>query len=821
MSARDARARRLARLAAQVDWSKVVDPYTGERYGPEMPHGLWAADPATAGRTCETLHYVAVGDGSSVRGAAAEMLPFLVAAARDAEVTVRFAILRTIAGVARTGNTAPTAKVEPLLEGRWRPTVDATWPDAWERASAGLLPLLDADDDMVRAGAVDALAQAAAHADSLVTRFATRFDDEPVRWVAQRLVLGVGELARHAAGHREEALAWLRHRMTVSGKDDEEPDVCEDVDAWIAWDEEIRHDVRLEAVEALRRALPGYADPRYARVTTDALLASRTTSDCPPAEYRSSRVGVITEADRRLGADLPGRLALAHTLLHHVGPAEREGGLEVAASLMSRWRSAVPALLPAVAGLVDDRCPENRVLALRVLAMCGTAARPWAGLVATRLTAADEPHGPAREYAVRALSRMGDDRCVPHLTELLAVQGGFAHRPTGSADGRSDRDDVCFTEALASFAAHSGTLLDPLLAHLKKAGDRWHPYWSVLRRWHRDGARIVPRMIELLDAEETLMIAAYALLRSESGAVAAAHRERLRERVELPAGPHTKDLAHISPFDHLVITGDDEPVRALLRRLPNGGGFPVPGPRLPESVFLHACATLGGEVGAPGAGRLREMFHAALSRKPARWSDAPNGAVERARALWRVTGDADDVLPGLLELTAHSAMDVYQTPGGVAALELLAEVAATHPPVAERVAGRLRATATARITHDNRFDAMRAVRSLWRLTSDPRQVVPALAELVRICPPPGSAAPTVLDPLRLLAEVGAAAPASVARVVPALHALLGADERPVHHDGRRAVRDDDALCAAIRAVLDAGAAKDGTAGTDAGGRAVP
>ncbi|MGW4233133.1 hypothetical protein ACWEF9_28345 [Streptomyces sp. NPDC004980] len=145
------------------------------------------------------------------------------------------------------------------------------------------------------------------------------------------------------------------------------------------------------------------------------------------------------------------------------------------------------------------------------------------------------------------------------------------------------------------------------------------------------------------------------------------------------------------------------------------------------------------------------MFHAALSRKPDFWSHAPRGAVERARALWRVTGDSSEVLPGLLELTARSALDVYRTPGGIEALVLLAEVAATRPPVAERVAQQLAATARVRIRHGNCSDAMRSVQSLWQLTSDPRQVVPALVDLVRVCPPPGSSGATILTPLRLLA----------------------------------------------------------------------
>lgn len=564
MSAQDTRAQRLARLAAQVDWSKVADLYTGERYGPEVLAGLWATDRVTADRTCTDLRFAAIGDGSSVSGAAAEILPFLVEAARDPDVTVRFEILLTIADIAGTGNTAPTAKADRILEGRWRPTVDTRWPAAWERAAEELLPLLDDSDYAVRAGAVRALAQSAAHADSLITRFRTRFDDEPDLWSAGCLVLGVGELARHATRRRDEALAWLRHRMTVEGKS-EEPDIDEDVDAWLAWDEEIRHDVRLQAVEALCRALPGHADPLYAPVTTAALLASSAATAYPPAECFSSPIDVITAADRRLGADLPGRLALAHALLRHGGTDERAGGLRIAASLMSRWRSAVPALLPAVAERVGDARPENRVFALQVLAMCGAAARPWADLVATQLTPAGEPDELTWEHALWALSRMGDDRCVPYLAELLRTRGDFAHRPTGSADRRWNRSDLSFAEALAPFAAHTDVLLAPLVAHIKRTAKQWHPYFSILQQWHRDGANVVPRLFELLDDDAMLTVSTHALLRPPGEPAAGeqiAHDHRsdamatVRSLCQLPSDPR-----QVAPLLHALLEADERPVR--------------------------------------------------------------------------------------------------------------------------------------------------------------------------------------------------------------------------------------------------------------------
>ncbi|WP_222724130.1 HEAT repeat domain-containing protein [Streptomyces sp. OR43] len=508
MSAQETRAEQLARLAARTDWSKVTDAYTGERYGPDVLAELWATDRITADDTCTNLRFAAIGDGSSVSGAAAEILPFLVEAARDPDVTVRFEVLRTIADIAGTGNTAPTAKVDRILEGRWRPTVDARWPATWERAAEELLPLLDDSDSLIRAGAVRALAQSAAHADWLIADFRARFDVEAGLWSAGRLVLGVGELARHGTGRREEALAWLRHRMTVEGKG-AEPDIDQDLDAWIAWDEEIRHDVRLQAVEALCRALPGHADPLYAHVTTAALLASSAASAYPPAECFSSRIDDITEADRRLGADLPGRLALAHALLRHDRRDERAGGLRIAAALISRWRSAVPALLPTVAERVSDAHPENRVFALRVLAMCGAAAHPWADLVAARLCPAEEPNEPTREHAAWALSRMGDERCVPYLVELLRTRGDFAHRPTGSIDRRWSRSDLSLAEALAPFAAHSDVLLASLPEDLAAGEQIPHDHRSdamaVVRRLCRlpaDPAQMAPHLRALLDADE-------------------------------------------------------------------------------------------------------------------------------------------------------------------------------------------------------------------------------------------------------------------------------------------------------------------------------
>ncbi|UPT43651.1 hypothetical protein [Streptomyces sp. WAC00303] len=250
-----------ARFATEVDWTKVVDLYIpgpDGQYGPDLLERLWSPDLRTAEDAQATLHFACCGDGGSVSPAAAEVLPFLVEAVRDPAVAVRVRtqILETLAVLARAGNDARASGPGPRLGGRWR-TAPAAWPAAWDRAVDALLPLLADDeegDEDVRAGVAAVLARATHRADGLVGRFLARFDDEPHLPAAEQLVLAVGELAPHAVERREDAVVWLRQRTTDAGKG-EEPDMDDDIDAWLAWMEQHGHDVRTAAVVALRRAL--------------------------------------------------------------------------------------------------------------------------------------------------------------------------------------------------------------------------------------------------------------------------------------------------------------------------------------------------------------------------------------------------------------------------------------------------------------------------------------------------------------------------------------------------------------------------------------
>ncbi|WP_254875201.1 MULTISPECIES: HEAT repeat domain-containing protein [unclassified Streptomyces] len=787
------------RFAEEVDWSKVVDPYVpGPPYGPDLLERLWSPDLRTADNACANLHAACCGDGSWVGLAALEVLPFLVEAARDPAVKVRTDVLEVLADLARAGNNACAA--EPgARPGRWRTRAPAAWPAAWERAVDALLPGLADDAEEIRAGVAAALARTPGRADDLIDRFRARFEEEPELSVAEELVVSVGELTPHAVERGEEAVVWLRQRMHDAGKG-EEPDIDDELEAWLAWMDQHGHDVRLAAIDALRRALPGRPDPAYARITAEVLLIPAPPGTPRHWEYRSQFVGRAIDADAQLDDDLPGRLAIARTLLRQGTPARHEAGLRIAATLMSRWRSAVPELLAGVAELIDAPDPDNRAFALRILAMCGAAARPWADRVAAHLTEDDEPHEPARRHAVWALSRLGDERCVPALAAglLNGRSTGFVPSPFDDSACAWQKSDLNYYEALGPFADHVDTLLGPLLVRARAALSTGRDaYYGIVRRWHEDGGPVVETLTERLDGDGALAEAAYVLWGLGAGPVLADRRDELRELLGPPQ--FWPDLKRVDPFAHFALTGDGEPLLALLC-VPGESPFPEVSAQATDRHRVRACTALG-PLASDAAGWLREAFQDALREKPSDPSSPPKGAVERARALWRVTGDAEEVVPGLLELTANSTDKAYSTPGGVEPLLLLAEVAATHPPVVDRVADRLYATARARIDGDW-FQAMELLRALWRLTGDGRRVAPAVAELVRIRPP-GGTPPTIVEPVRFLAEIATADPACAAEVAPRVRHLLDTDERPVTHDQWRAVLSDEALLAAVRVVVGA------------------
>ncbi|WP_157964110.1 HEAT repeat domain-containing protein [Actinocorallia populi] len=783
----------MAARLENVDWSVVISPGTARRHGPELVLDLWRPEAAEA--ALRTLRQVCAL-GEYLYPAAAELLPVLVEAAADPAVSVRARLVECVGEIAATaaGVEAEGRVVRPpamaYLRAGPRPApaeqartrrMTGDWSQVWGGAVTGLVALLDDPSWEVRRSAATALAQATGRADEVTALLQRRFEAEKVTAVAERLVDSVGRLADRT-GRPADAVAWLRARLTRA--------------------DEARPDVRLAAVRALRHVLPGHDDPAYARAVTGALLSPGRPFSIRDGGLFDLDASEVCAADALLGGDLPGRLALARALLRHGEPRRRTGGIQAAVMLMADRRAAVPALLPAVAALAGDPLPDNRALALRALAMCGTASRPWADAAAAHLTPDGEPDPRVRTQALWALCRMGDDRGVPVLAERMATpvrekRDGFRDWRPESNQGRWRDLEPNFCEMLAPFAAHHDVLLPALMVKMAARHDRIH-YPRVLVRWHRDGAPVVPALVGLLDTGNAVW-AAHALAAIDPGPVAAGRERRLRallgsaedEGMRRLRGPRdSSSRVRLDPIAYWHLTGDPGPALAILR---SG--------RLFAGQRDEVCAALG-PAAAGEADRLRrELPSAAPARVPF-----------LLRTLWRVTGDPGEAVPALLDLSAPYSRRGPAAAENATALMTLAEMAAADPSVAAQASDRLRDALRdpARLGHER---TLVIARVLWRAGGRPDEVAPALTFLAASLGEPADRLAlffTRLETLALLAEAAAADPVAVAPALPGLRALADADERPLTHRHWRvpvrrhwrSVEADDVLRAAVQAVLD-------------------
>ncbi|ACZ88889.1 hypothetical protein Sros_6159 [Streptosporangium roseum DSM 43021] len=811
-----------------VNWSVVLNPGTAAGYGPRLVTDLWRAEAAEA--AVRTLRRVC-GVGEYLYPAAVELLPFMTLAAADPAVPVRALLVESIGEIAATaaraealGRPMRLPAMASLRTGlgasaasQVRRVTAASWPSVWDRVVTDLCALLDDPVQPVRRSTAVALAQATGRAEEVTQLLQSRCAAEHDPVVAEHLLAALGELATHAAEpRRQEIVTWLQAHLTLGdaalahgdphpsphnphltsadlhpnpgdlhpapgdGRPaDPHPNLGDGSSAGGG-----RPEVRVAVVRALRRVVPGHDDPAYARAVAEVLLDPGWRPSTQRADLFDLQASEVREIGELLGGDLPGLLALTRALLSHDRPEHRTGGLELAAALLADRRSAVPALLPALARLVDDPLPANRALALRTLAMCGTASRPWADAAAAHATPVGEPDPLVRTQALWALAKMGDDRCVPLLAVRMAA-GPRRERRDGFRDwlplsnvGRWSDLELNFCELLTPLHAHHRDLLLPLMAKMAARHDRLH-YPLVLAAWHRAGVPVVPDLVELLDTEHALW-AAHALGAIGPGPVVAGRERGLRKLLG-PLDPGGRDPARIDPLIHWRLTGDTEPVLTALDS---------------EDTLSWYRAEIYAELG-PAAAGAAEWLRQELRTLP------PLAALRHLRALWRVTGDAGEVVPALLALSAPGTGASDTVP----ALITLTEIAPTGE-VLDRLRNLIHQAR--RLGHRH---TLALARALWRHSRRAEEIVPALMTLVeQVTEPSGWLPRSRLEPLALLAEVAAADPEGVVPALPRLRALLDPGQRPftyrnwrpVERRHWRSVEDDEALRAAARAVLDAG-----------------
>ncbi|MBT2451417.1 hypothetical protein J7F03_31005 [Streptomyces sp. ISL-43] len=612
----------LARLDA-VDWHALKHAYGTAEDVPGLLRDLYRLDKAAD--AAEVLFTHVHHQGGGVYSSAPAALPYVIAAAADPAIAtdVRLDLLCLVGALADAANTA-------------RPHfVTSAWPAAWDLAVADLLPLLDDPVAVIRTAVASALAEARHRADEVISALRARWAVEPGPQTRLRLIDSVGSLTAHADELRGDSLGWLRELM-----DDAEPSV------------------RLAAVQALRHALPGQGDAAYARTVSDVLSGSE------PATWRPGGAPgprTVVWAVGLLREDRAGLADATHKLLGHPDPSVRAGALEAAAQALSRRRSAVPDLLPAVARSLSDPESDNRLFAARVLGMCGHAARPWADALAAMVTDEGEPYLPARSHEMWALSRLGDVRCVPPLARRLAgEQLGFAYHES-YGDGWWTYK-LSLIEVAGELSAHADVLLPPLRARLAAAStlDDRRGLCRLLEHWGAAAAPAIPDLLGLLDSDCAVW-ALDALAAIGPAAAEAVPGERLRALLDTP--PEGRPLASSSlKLAYGRLTGDREPALTLLL------------PHLDEPYGRDSAVTLLGELGPAGTpyvGRLREL----LAVHEQGWLPLRVG-----EALWRITGRADEVVPALVEAITPSAERGRASRSVVESVKLLARIGADAAP---------------------------------------------------------------------------------------------------------------------------------------------
>uniref|UniRef100_UPI001CEC116E hypothetical protein n=1 Tax=Streptomyces sp. NK15101 TaxID=2873261 RepID=UPI001CEC116E len=443
-----------------VDWASHRHAYGPAADVPGLLRALYRPDDAAD--AADTLFMKVHHQGGCVESAAVAALPFLVRAAADPGVatTVRIDLIDLVACVAAEGN---------RVEARW---IAPGWAEAWDAAVPGLPALLDDPEPEVRTAAAGALGEARGRADRALLALWARHDRETVPEVLGALVDAVGELAGHADREREPTLARLLGLTAPDAGPGE----------------------RLRAVAALRASGSGEGD--HARVVGEVLAGGDLGG------YR------VASAVKLLGGDLAERAGHLVGLLGHPAASTRRETLEAAAEELSRRRSAVPLLLAAVAELLDDPEPDNRLFAARVLGMCGTAALPWADRLAAMTGDEGEPYLPSQDHALWALSRTGDPRCAAPLARRLAGERlGFAYFSVHS-EGWWEHE-LGLSETLGPLATHAHVLLPPLRARLRGARsvDEARALCQSLTPWGPAAAPAVPELCALLETDAAVWAA--------------------------------------------------------------------------------------------------------------------------------------------------------------------------------------------------------------------------------------------------------------------------------------------------------------------------
>jgi hypothetical protein len=642
-----------------VPWHTLRHAYGTADDLPELLVTAFGADEDAAVAALDDIGAAVYHQGGEIPGAAPAVLPFVVALAADAGRgrQVRRDALTLVFQLAREAAECDPAYVHPA------------WPAALSAELPRLEGLLDDADPLVRREAADVLACAVDGPARVLTALHGRWRRERDPLTRLTLLAAAADLldrhpraeavydtvraGREGEGDPASAVRWLIDRER-RGDEDERVVLL----ATRVLSPTPPEDVRLafDAVDGLaREEAPLWAAARLHEPATRERVAGFAPNWL--LDLFEARPDVRGElAGRMLGADA------AHP---------RRAGVRGVSRLIAESRPAEGVWAPVLARCLDDPDEAVRSHAALALAVCGPAsAGPWADRLAAL---AEGPPADDTNHALFALARRGDAR-VGGLLRARSHLVGF-----GFATARAHSGGWAFGPHLADVLRQSAALADglvpPLRERLRVPRDTAErdAVVDALAGWGPAAAPLAPEVAEALDTSPYPLLALRAL--GAIGAAAAPHcaarcLQWARGR-EAPRGATWADALLV----YRRVTGDDATVLDLLAADPEPAFTPFD-PRL----------RLIAELGPPAArfaGAVRDHVRDTGPRPTA------------LDALWRVTGDAEEVLRHVLD------GDERWWNGGagvdsLAAVELLGRMGAGAREALPRLRERLGASARVR-----------------------------------------------------------------------------------------------------------------------------
>ncbi|MFI7616574.1 HEAT repeat domain-containing protein [Nonomuraea terrae] len=611
-----------------IRWARMRHAYGPAADVPALLRGLADPDPAVRENALDGM-YGAVHHQGDVYPCTVAAIPFLLRLAAGPGVPGRAEVVRLLAGIG-------SAEDPTELAGAYRKANQAVaeaYP-LWEK-------LLEDADPRVREAVTEVLPACTRRGRAALTLLTARLPHESDASVRIAIVRTVGTLARAEDDAGPEPSDWL------AGVAAAEPDVRLRLVALT----ELGADDALDLLAAVYRTGTAVTEPagfETAGFETATLVGAvrRLREQAAQGRRAPEAADLVRGVSRSYGDRVAERVRLLTGLLRSPEWECHVDALPVADHLVSGWRGDYRELVALVGDRIRDGHPRTRPAAVRALEDLGELALPAVDALAEALESTPRravPHPeadgadlpwviewasgpPSVSPGVRVLARAGDPRALPMVAWALD------HEPMPNHAA----------SCVVSLATRAAPLVPLLVARLRDlpADDRFDD--------RRDDvayalAAIGPAAAEALPAllagpHTQAVIRALAKVAGTAGDITDALRGA--------AGADDRRTAVTAARALWEAAGDAEPALAVAGRHLDGD----------DRFAWRDAAELLAVVGQATKPQLTRLRRLTRRKDPHCWL-----VLSAARALWRVTGDPEPLLPVLeraWETNAHTRREV-------------------------------------------------------------------------------------------------------------------------------------------------------------------